>query len=126
MIVMPDTNAWIKLLNPGNTPVKDRFVVTDPGDIRLCSVVNYERLGLALSTSTRYEPEPVPESQPEHADVLVYGYLGILQGPRVGDESEELVARLPVSVEIVGTGDGVRTEGLEKIEGPWHVDRGGH
>jgi hypothetical protein len=25
MILMPDTNVWIKLLNPGDSPVKDRF-----------------------------------------------------------------------------------------------------
>ncbi len=39
MILMPDTNAWIKLLNPGNNTVKDRFIVTEPRDVRLCSVV---------------------------------------------------------------------------------------
>jgi hypothetical protein len=25
MILMPDTNVWIKLLNPESNPVKDRF-----------------------------------------------------------------------------------------------------
>lgn len=30
MILMPDTNVWIKLLNPESDPVKDRFIVTGP------------------------------------------------------------------------------------------------
>lgn len=42
MIIFPDTNVWIKLLNPGDTPVKDRFRVTSPDRIRLCCVVKAE------------------------------------------------------------------------------------
>jgi tRNA(fMet)-specific endonuclease VapC len=42
MIFLPDTNVWIKLLNPGETPVKKYFLKTDPNKIRLCSVVKAE------------------------------------------------------------------------------------
>jgi tRNA(fMet)-specific endonuclease VapC len=42
MIILPDTNAWIKLLNQGDTPVKGRFVAANPDAIRLCSVVKAE------------------------------------------------------------------------------------
>ncbi len=42
MIIVPDTNVWIKLLNPGETPVKDRFRVARPEEIRLCCVVKAE------------------------------------------------------------------------------------
>lgn len=42
MIIVPDTNVWIKLLNPGDTPVKDRFRVISPETIRLCCVVKAE------------------------------------------------------------------------------------
>ncbi|MEW6235502.1 MAG: type II toxin-antitoxin system VapC family toxin [Candidatus Omnitrophota bacterium] len=39
---MPDTNIWIKILNPSASPVKERFHNTDPETIRLCSVVKAE------------------------------------------------------------------------------------
>jgi tRNA(fMet)-specific endonuclease VapC len=42
VIIVPDTNVWIKLLNPGETPVKDRFRVARPEEIRLCCVVKAE------------------------------------------------------------------------------------
>ncbi len=42
MIFLPDTNAWIKLLNPGETLVKDRFREAYPEKIRFCSVVKAE------------------------------------------------------------------------------------
>lgn len=60
MILMPDTNVWIKLLNPGNSPVRERFIVTDPGDIRLCSVVKAE-LYFGAYKSARLEPTRVLE-----------------------------------------------------------------
>ena len=42
MIYLPDTNAWIRLLNPGKNLVKDRFLAADVSKIRLCSVVKAE------------------------------------------------------------------------------------
>ena len=42
MIILPDTNAWIRFLNPGNNRVKDRFLSADPSLIRICSVVKAE------------------------------------------------------------------------------------
>jgi tRNA(fMet)-specific endonuclease VapC len=37
-----DTNAWIKLLNQQASPIKDKFGLTNPSDIALCSVVKSE------------------------------------------------------------------------------------
>lgn len=42
MIYLPDTNAWIRFLNPGGNLVKDRFLAADPSKVRLCSVVKAE------------------------------------------------------------------------------------
>lgn len=42
MIYLPDTNAWIRFLNPGETPVKERFLASDATRIWLCSVVKAE------------------------------------------------------------------------------------
>lgn len=42
MIYLLDTNAWIKILNPGESPVKERFRSLEPESIRLCSVVKAE------------------------------------------------------------------------------------
>jgi tRNA(fMet)-specific endonuclease VapC len=42
VIIVPDTNVWIKLLNPGETPVKERFQLVKPEEIRLCCVVKAE------------------------------------------------------------------------------------
>lgn len=39
MMVMPDTNVWIRWLNPGPSPVKERFFLVDAGNITMCSVV---------------------------------------------------------------------------------------
>ena len=41
-LILPDTNAWIKLLNPGDSPVKTRFREADPQALRLCAVVKAE------------------------------------------------------------------------------------
>jgi len=42
MILLPDTNVWIRFLNPGENQVKDRFLSTNPATILLCSVVKAE------------------------------------------------------------------------------------
>ena len=55
MILLPDTNAWIKLLNPGATPVKDRFRKADSDKIRLCSVVKAELYFGAYNSSRKKE-----------------------------------------------------------------------
>jgi tRNA(fMet)-specific endonuclease VapC len=39
---LPDTNAWIRFLNPGENLVKTRFLSIDPSTILLCSVVKAE------------------------------------------------------------------------------------
>jgi len=41
-LILPDTNAWIKLLNPGDSLVKIRFREADPQALRLCAVVKAE------------------------------------------------------------------------------------
>lgn len=37
-----DTNAWIKLLNPHPSPVKQRIAASNPSEIMMCSVVKAE------------------------------------------------------------------------------------
>lgn len=41
MIYLPDTNAWIRFLNPGETPVKERFLASDATRIWLCSIASH-------------------------------------------------------------------------------------
>jgi len=55
MIILPDTNVWIKLLNPGDTPVKNRFQEADPEKIRLCSIVKAELYFGAYNSSRKTE-----------------------------------------------------------------------
>ncbi|MFO1429328.1 MAG: type II toxin-antitoxin system VapC family toxin [Candidatus Competibacteraceae bacterium] len=42
MIYLPDTNAWIAYLNPGNSPVKARFRAHPPANVAFCSMVKAE------------------------------------------------------------------------------------
>ena len=42
MIFLPDTNAWIRFLNPGESLVKEHLLAVAPATIRLCSVVKAE------------------------------------------------------------------------------------
>jgi len=51
VIYLPDTNAWIRFLNPGENPVKDRFLAPDPSRIVLCSVVKAELYFGAMKSS---------------------------------------------------------------------------
>ena len=53
MIILPDTNAWIKLLNPGETPVKECFQKADPKKIRFCSMVKAELYFGAYNSSRK-------------------------------------------------------------------------
>ena len=52
MIFLPDTNVWIRFLNPGKNQVKDHFLSADPSTIWLCSVVKAE-LFFGAMKSTR-------------------------------------------------------------------------
>ena len=52
MIFLPDTNAWIRFLNPGENQVKEHFLSVDPSAIWLCSVVKAE-LFFGAMKSTR-------------------------------------------------------------------------
>ena len=51
MIFLPDTNVWIRFLNPGENLVKDRFLATDPSTIWLCAVVKAELFFGAMKSS---------------------------------------------------------------------------
>jgi len=53
MIYLPDTNVWIAYLNPGDSPVKPRFLQHDPQDVALCSVVKAELLFGAYRSARR-------------------------------------------------------------------------
>jgi len=55
MMYLPDTNAWIRFLNPGQNPVKERFLVVDDSQIRLCSVVKAELYFGAMKSSRTNE-----------------------------------------------------------------------
>jgi len=62
VIIVPDTNVWIKLLNPGETPVKERFRRPKPEEIRLCSVVKAELYFGAHRSSRKRENLALLES----------------------------------------------------------------
>ncbi|HIJ81607.1 MAG TPA: type II toxin-antitoxin system VapC family toxin [Desulfuromonadales bacterium] len=51
MIYLPDTNALIRFLNPGQSPVKDHFLSVNALDIRICSVVKAELYYGAMKSS---------------------------------------------------------------------------
>jgi tRNA(fMet)-specific endonuclease VapC len=51
MIYLPDTNALIRFLNPGQSLVKDHFLSVDHTEIRLCSVVKAELFFGAMKSS---------------------------------------------------------------------------
>lgn len=51
MIYLPDTNGWIRFLNPGENQVKDRFLSSDPSTIWLCAVVKAELFFGAMKSS---------------------------------------------------------------------------
>jgi tRNA(fMet)-specific endonuclease VapC len=51
MIFLPDTNAWIRFLNPADSRLKERFLTADPSTIRFCSVVKAELYFGAMKSS---------------------------------------------------------------------------
>lgn len=51
MIFLPDTNVWIRFLNPGENLVKDRFLSDDLSTIWLCAVVKAELFFGAMKSS---------------------------------------------------------------------------
>ena len=51
MIFLPDTNVWIRFLNPGENHVKNHFLSADPSTIWLCSVVKAELFFGALKST---------------------------------------------------------------------------
>ena len=51
MIFIPDTNVWIRFLNPGENHVKKHFLSADPSTIWLCSVVKAELFFGALKSA---------------------------------------------------------------------------
>ena len=51
MIFLPDTNVWIRFLNPGENHVKNHFLSADPATIWLCSVVKAELFFGALKSA---------------------------------------------------------------------------
>ncbi|MGH8608499.1 MAG: type II toxin-antitoxin system VapC family toxin [Gammaproteobacteria bacterium] len=53
MSYLLDTNAWIRYLNPADSPVKYRVSAARPRDIVLCSVVNAELYFGAYRSSRR-------------------------------------------------------------------------
>ncbi len=55
MIYLPDTNAWIEFLNPGESSVKKRISATKVSQLRLCSVVKAELYYGAEKSSRRSE-----------------------------------------------------------------------
>ena len=44
MIYLPDTNVWIKYLNPTDSPVKQKLISINTDDIYFCSCVKAELL----------------------------------------------------------------------------------
>ena len=55
MIILPDTNAWIRFLNPGMNRVKDRFLAADPSKLRICSIVKAELYFGAMKSNRSIE-----------------------------------------------------------------------
>ena len=53
MIYLPDTNAWIAYVNPGDSPVKSEFRAHPPADIAFCAVVKAELLYGAYRSTRR-------------------------------------------------------------------------
>jgi tRNA(fMet)-specific endonuclease VapC len=53
MIYLPDTNAWIAYVNPGDSRVKSQFRAHQPADIAFCAVVKAELLYGAYRSARR-------------------------------------------------------------------------
>lgn len=96
MILVPDTNVWIKVMNPTTSPAKDRLRAADPAVIRLCSVAKAELYYGAFRSSRKKSNLALLEGLFQHYESLpfddaaatVYGSLrarlaarGALIGP---------------------------------------------
>ena len=55
MIFLPDTNVWIRFLNPGENQVKDHILSADPSTVWLCSVVKAELFFGAMKSARMTE-----------------------------------------------------------------------
>ena len=53
MTFLLDTNAWIAVINPSPSPVKEKFARHQPNAIRLCAVVKAELLWGAYRSTRR-------------------------------------------------------------------------
>lgn len=53
MIYLPDTNVWIKYLNPGDSMIKVRIAHLKASEIRLCAIVKTELLYGAYKSNRR-------------------------------------------------------------------------
>ena len=53
MIYLPDINAWIAYVNPGDSPVKSQLRAHQPTDIAFCAVVKAELLYGAYRSARR-------------------------------------------------------------------------
>jgi len=53
MILLPDTNVWIRFLNPGENRVKERMLSIDPASIRFCSIIKAELYYGAIKSARR-------------------------------------------------------------------------
>jgi tRNA(fMet)-specific endonuclease VapC len=53
MMYLPDTNAWIAYVNPGDSLLKSRFRAHQPADIAFCAVVKAELLYGAYRSARR-------------------------------------------------------------------------
>jgi tRNA(fMet)-specific endonuclease VapC len=53
VIYLPDTNAWIAYVNPGDSPVKSEFRSHPPADTAFCAVVKAELLYGAYRSTRR-------------------------------------------------------------------------
>ncbi len=98
MILMPDTNVWIKLLNPGNSPVKERFIVTQPDYIRLCSVVKAELYFGAYKSARKERNLTVIEN-------LFKCFVSFSFGDRAAKIYGDLRARLSAKGAMIGPND---------------------
>lgn len=58
---LPDTNAWIRFLNPGDNRVKDHFLSADVLRIWLCSVVKAELFFGAMKSTRVTENLALPD-----------------------------------------------------------------
>ena len=53
MMYLPDTNAWIAYVNPGDSLMKSHFRAHQPADIAFCAVVKAELLYGAYRSARR-------------------------------------------------------------------------